>query len=192
MKLTIIILFISASLIYSQSQSELLEKAYKNNSKILLDEFLLNWQNEIKPITKEEFETQNDTVRTVYEIYDFVFNSVIYKNYHPTNFLLLSNKIEYGFADFFYDYFWKKDSIANKLIREIDTSFISKSDSISELWSEAFHEPLISMDSIMNFRPFVNNHESILSLNDYYKYNKLLFIQNKYQDNISDILINTP
>ncbi len=57
------------SFCYSQNTYELLETAYQENSITLLDSFFTIWQNDIKPISEEELNEQNDTVKAVYELF---------------------------------------------------------------------------------------------------------------------------
>jgi hypothetical protein len=173
MKLTIFILFISASLIYSQSQSELLERAYKKNSKILLDEFLLNWQNEIKTISKDELETQNDTAKAIYEIFNELFKNDTLRYYNPqinsSKYLLIQNKIRYAFADLLYDKFLRKNSYANEFIVEINPSYFANDSAISEIDRELSDGHIILSDTSFNFKPHINHHDNIVYINDSYQ-----------------------
>ncbi|MCL2328226.1 MAG: hypothetical protein FWC39_06890 [Bacteroidetes bacterium] len=59
---TLIILLLSIHYTYSQSQAELLEKAYKENSTELLKEFFCTWHQEVPPFTDAELLEWNDTL----------------------------------------------------------------------------------------------------------------------------------
>lgn len=182
-----ILLFIIFNGIVLSQQAELLEKAYRLNSQVLLVEFFMNWQNEIKPVTKDEYEQQNDTMKAVYYIYNSVFNSFEKKSF--TDYLVLSDNIYIGFYDFFYDKYWTTDTLANNIIRELDVSFVSKSDTISELWAEAFYGSRLSALEIANFRPFITGFDKIVYLNSMYKkviYNFMFGVS--YKDDFSAMI----
>ena len=59
---TLVILLLSIHYTYSQSQAELLEKAYQENSPELLKEFFCNWHQEVPPFTEAELLEWNDTL----------------------------------------------------------------------------------------------------------------------------------
>lgn len=59
------------------SQSNLLKKAYKTNSTVLLDEFMYNWERSITPISYDEFNSLSDTIQEVYTIAEAFYDSVI-------------------------------------------------------------------------------------------------------------------
>jgi hypothetical protein len=79
--IVLMILFITA-LDYSQSIDSTLHRAYKHNSKILIDEFFMNWEisnrlrdNELLRI--HEIISANDTLREIYEIVNSFYYSPV-------------------------------------------------------------------------------------------------------------------
>lgn len=63
--LPLVILLLSINYTYSQSQAELLEKAYQENSTELLKEFFCNWHQEVPPFSDAELLKQNDTIQQI-------------------------------------------------------------------------------------------------------------------------------
>jgi hypothetical protein len=124
-----------------------LEKAYKENSLTLLDSFFINWQNEIKPISDEELNLQNDTVKTIYELFNLSFTPP-----KGIRFLLVPYNINFEIVDHIYIDYWKDDSLRN-LFKQDDIDTINKYDSIPNLLLRIGGEPKICKDSIINFRP---------------------------------------
>jgi hypothetical protein len=59
------------------SQSDLLKKAYKMNSKVLLDEFMYNWERNITPISYDEFNSLSDTIQEVYNVAEVFYKSMV-------------------------------------------------------------------------------------------------------------------
>jgi hypothetical protein len=171
MKLTFVILLILINSANSQ-QKELLEKAYKHNSEIILDEFFINWQNEIRPVKSEDLKIQNDTIQSIYKIYNTVFNAVADTRL-LTRYLILSDRIEYDFVDIFYKKFWKTDSVAKKFLLEVDPDAIDSYDTIPEIWSDYQTEEKLSRDSILNFHPYIDGRNNSVFINKYYE--NLLF-----------------
>ena len=56
-----ILMFFSFSA-YAQYEGKLLEKAYKKKSTQLLDQFFMNWNKQVQPVTEEELSLMNDTI----------------------------------------------------------------------------------------------------------------------------------
>jgi len=98
---------------YPQTELEMLERAYKNNSKEELKVFFDNWSREITPITNEELSTYNDTIQEAYKVfvdfYNFNFSNLNilhpndakqYKNlYKNVNFLIVQNELKIYFVN---------------------------------------------------------------------------------------------
>jgi hypothetical protein len=109
----IIFFLFTTTFAYSQTELKILEKAYKNNSKDELKNFLDAWGLEITPITDEELSTYNDTIREAYkafvDFYNFNFSKLdimhpsdakeyrsLYKN---IDFLIVQNKLKICFVN---------------------------------------------------------------------------------------------
>ncbi len=177
MKLIIVILFIT-SISFSQ-QGELLEKAYKYNSQILLDEFFMNWHNEMPPVTNEELKIQNDTIKAIYELCRFI--------YKPLNLASISDT----------DYFWSDEykgikyaicgreriyySFVGRYKNPYDSlTIIDTTPGFSEgIYREANMYEVFKRDSINNFRPYTYESSGVqtvyLSDNYYILICKFLF-----------------
>ncbi len=176
------ILFYSLiGLSYSQSPYDCLEKAYKENSLTLLDSFFINWQNEIKPISDEELNLQNDTVKAVYELF--------YLSFTPPKgikFLVVPNEINFDIADHIYIDYWKDDSLKN-LFKQNDLDTLNEYDSIPDLLLRTGSEPRMYRDSIINFRPnnFQVRHPLFFTKKYCVTLNKFLFgIYNEKSHNL--------
>ncbi len=61
----------------SQTQCDLLEKAYQKKSTKLANLFFENWSKEIPPISKEELDDINDTVWNAYQVFKSFYNPYI-------------------------------------------------------------------------------------------------------------------
>lgn len=93
----------------AQSQSELLEKAYMQNSKELLDEFFFNWHKEIATITDKELLQLNDTIKECYNVFSAFYkphrlDSITgaknkYTIYDKVKYILVQTNIKISFVD---------------------------------------------------------------------------------------------
>jgi hypothetical protein len=168
----IISIFSLYSFAHSQTQYDLLEKAYKENSLSLLDSFFIIWQNEIKPISQEELNEQNDTVKTVYELFSYFYRpqeladitDSTYAPYSEANskakYAVIQNSIVYRFVD---KYLNRSDSLY-----EPDTvPGFSKG-----IYEDAGLDSVYSIKYIQNFIPNVKCSMKPVFLND--KYAKII------------------
>ncbi len=202
MRKTIILLYLLANLtLYSQSPSELLEGAYKNNSLDSLKQFYLNWNEEIPPVSNEELQSLNDTIRNVYEIFKLLYKPFdirslgasdrgdIYKN---VDFLLTQNDIKYAFVQkivteedidsIVVDYINKKIKDEKKKSDYLKRVNGKLSEYAMKLCRpidlEAKMEYLFE-ESITNFRPQISFPDK-----------KILFLTSKYEAILNDFLGN--
>ena len=111
--LLIVFFLFTISFAYPQTELEMLEKAYKNNSKEELKAFFDAWSREITPITNEELLTYNDTIQEAYKVfvdfYNFNFSNLNilhpddakrYKNlYKNIDFLIVQNSLKIYFVN---------------------------------------------------------------------------------------------
>lgn len=174
---------------YAQSQSDLLEKAYKKKSVEMLTRFFDNWADEIKP---NENAIVNDTILEAYRVFK--------EFYHPTKLSLLGGS-EWGDSIyknsryfitqaqlkkiFFVDKIYSEDEADSVAIAKIKE--IHKNDSLLQSRlierrqnghlsyltlesygpaSEYFKEKTPSLvDSIIEFYPHIdNNHQKVVYL----------------------------
>jgi|SRR4030095_11347772 len=80
LKNIILMIFLISALDYSQSIDSTLHKAYKYNSKIILDEFFMNWENSNRLRDSElqrinEIIDANDTLKEIFEIVNSFYYS---------------------------------------------------------------------------------------------------------------------
>ena len=143
---------------YPQTKLEMLERAYKNNSKKELKVFLDNWSREITPITNEELSTYNDTIKEAYKVFvDF------YNNYRLDSSYSKEYNDMYENVDFLI--------VPNAL-------YIFFEDSL--LYRDWFERNGKLTDSIMNFRPTVQCNGKIpLYLSKKYKEGMDIFLKDK-------------
>jgi hypothetical protein len=93
----------------SQKRDSLLSKAYNAKSSLQLELFFKNWLLETSAISDADFKNLNDTIQNVYLVFQNFYNPIdinktggsewgndIYKN---VKYLLVQDKIEYGFVD---------------------------------------------------------------------------------------------
>jgi hypothetical protein len=196
---TIFLLVIS---FVSQSQSiekKQLDIAYKTNSKELLKEFFLKWENDIKSLSKEEEYMLNDTLKQVYNAYiEFYkpnrirklggseFGDKIYKN---VKYYVVQNRLKIFFTDKIY--YSKKEVeeyiplriTQSKLPDSVKQNLLKRNNGkLSERVIERYNPnnirienlKFIKRDSILNFRPKINIRSR-----------KIVFLNNKYEKEIS-------
>ena len=91
-----------------------LEEAYLADSPELYEEYLLQWQQQIRPINPVEFGRLSDTERAVYKIYEAFYNPLnLYKYcttgrcpefgsniYAGIDYVVIQNNIEYSLTDY--------------------------------------------------------------------------------------------
>jgi len=138
-KYIVIACLIITTVTYSQTQGKLLEQAYKKKSTELLNQFFINWHNEIPTISNTEFSNLNDTLKQAYNVFtafykpcaiDSVggseFGNKLYENVdylivqNETKIYITSDKLyytdqeKYDFAvEYYHNWNNLKDSIKN-------------------------------------------------------------------------------
>lgn len=95
--------------LHGQDQSQVLESAYRNNSHKQLDSFFTRWSIETPSLSSAEIHRLNDTARNVYELFKQFYDPLDIqrmggsefgnKIYAGTKYLVVQDKIMYGFAD---------------------------------------------------------------------------------------------
>ncbi|NDV94460.1 hypothetical protein D0T84_05930 [Dysgonomonas sp. 521] len=172
-KILIILLLFFCILDYAQAQ-DILETAYKKKSKIMLNDFFRNWQEEIKPIGKDELLSLSDTIQNTYKVFSAFYKPLdlisvgnsewgdsIYQNVKT---LIVQNSVKIYFVDKVYYTEEETDSIVTCFIKKSATSekvidrrrinlYLEASGSINDMLG--YKEVLT--DSIMDFRPNVNS-----------------------------------
>jgi len=69
MKIILIFILFYSSFLIAQTQEELLNQAYVQNSYELLDKFFENWRMEKTPITDEEYQKLSEVEKDVYDLF---------------------------------------------------------------------------------------------------------------------------
>ena len=205
--LLIVFFLFTITFAYSQTELNVLKKAYKNQSTEELKNFFDAWSREISPITDVELLTYNDTIQQAYKAFIAFYKphrldslggsewgNDIYKN---VDFLIVQNKLKIYFTDKIYYTEQEKEEFVINEINRIFSDSASKRltwlerDENGKLSSRAFEYFGIDnrvilkeeklTDSIMNFRPSVNcNGKLPLFLTK--KYDKILndFLENEH------------
>jgi len=164
--LLIVFFLFTITFAYSQTELDMLEKAYKNQSTEELKNFFDAWSQEIPPITDTELSTYNDTIQQAYKLFvdfynyaaDSIYSEWYNELYKDVAFLIVQNTLKIYFV--------------NKLHIEGQ-----KGDGVRKL-----------TDSIMDFRPNIQrNGKKTLFLTK--KYEKIMntFVRNEKYENLLDI-----
>jgi hypothetical protein len=187
-----IFLLLSVTALYSQSQKELLEEAYDDNSVQLLEKFFENWRKEKLPINDSEYNKLNDVQKDVYDLFYEFYNPLDMKHmrleeweytmYENIKYVIISNKIEYEFTktlnedEIFENYVkkvWKDDSA--KITEYLnDTAYKRFCFDNLIVWGSI---ETYGLDSIKNFRPRVKFTDA-----------KPLYIRKYYKNLLSEFL----
>jgi len=209
--LTTIFLLVISFLAQSQSIEKQLDIAYKTNSKELLKEFFLKWENDIKPLSKEEANMLNDTLKQVHNAYiEFYkpnrirklggseFGNKIYKN---LKYYVVQNRLKIFFTDKIY--YSKKEVekyiplriTQSKLPDSVKQNLLKRNNGkLSERVIERYNPnnirienlKFIKRDSILNFRPKINiRSRKIVFLNINYQKEISLFLSDSTDTKIS-------
>ena len=107
---TIILLSLLCSNGFSQTQEELLYKAYEECSYELLEQFFENWRLEKTPITDEEYKALPDVEKDVYDLFYEFYNPLDLSNlklekfeydyYKNIKYVIIKPYIKYSFTCF--------------------------------------------------------------------------------------------
>lgn len=184
--LHIFFILLSTSL-YSQ---DLLEQAYKNKSEKELNHFFRNWQENIPPITNEEFKNETDTIQEAYKIFTAFYHphhlvTTDKKSkqdisiYHKVNYYIVQNSLKISFQDKIY--------YSEEEIGQIITNYINTVDDPLKELGEFTDEQLQHM------------HVSINVLDQYrenqlkrYKEEKGVYIKLLEERGVLDKMLNSP
>jgi hypothetical protein len=212
-KQTTIFLLLISFLVHSQSIEKQLNIAYKTNSKELLKDFFLKWENEMKPLPIEQEKNINDTLKQVYKAYVEFYNpsrinklggsefgNKIYKN---VKYFVVQNSLKMFFTDKIY---YSEKEVEEFIPLRITQSKLSdsakqnllkrKNGKLSERVIERYNPnnirfenlKLIKRDSILNFRPKINiGSKKIVFLNDIYEKEISRFLSDSTKTNIQPI-----
>jgi hypothetical protein len=188
-----LLLFFAA---HSQPAEKLLKKAYRKNSVELLNEFFKKWQSEIQPITENELQLLDDTLKNTYEVYD-QFVHWINRNSSKYHYVLVQNSIRIDFASKVYFSASDLDSIilihllADTTLEQTEKErFLKKSSGSFSPLVKALYAPDLNQLSkstsfiqALNFRPVLKINEKVLYLNENYR--KILddFLNTKSDEN---------
>jgi len=120
----LIALLISSSTIYSQTIDSSLISAYKHHSKIILNEFFMNWEHSFE-ISSSEIINQNDTVKELFNILNEFYSSFI-NNKSAIGYSPLSDTTRYFImADtVVYNYFKLKELPPDIILKDTSLYFI--------------------------------------------------------------------
>lgn len=185
-----ILFFVNLS--FSQTQEELLEEAYDNNSVKLLENFFENWRKEKLPINDSEYNKLSNVQKDVYDLFYEFYNPLDMKHmkleeweytmYENVKYVIIKNKIHYSFTktlnqdEIFEDNIrakYKDDSL--EMVKFLNDS------AFKAFWGE--HLLTLGMlktynrDSIKNFHPNVKFTKA-----------KLLYFRKKCHKIISEFL----
>lgn len=172
-KVLIILLLFICILDYAQAQ-DILETAYKKRSKEMLNDFFRNWQEEIKPIGKEELLSLSDTIQNTYKAFSAFYRPLELLSvgnsewgdsiYQHVNTLIVQNSVKIYFIDKVYYTEEETDSIATCFINKnatsekiIDKSRINLYIEVHGSINNVLGYKEVLTDSIMDFRPDVNS-----------------------------------
>ena len=204
-----VILLFSTSYIYSQPETKILEKAYKEKSTTKLKDFFIVWSQDVPPITDTNLLEFNDTIQQTYKAFisfykphrlDSIGGSEWGNDiYKKVDFVIVQNAIKIYFTDKVY---YSAQETEEYIVDEINRKYFDKdSTRISMLerlknrdgtinehyfyffgpYSRENARDRILTDSIMDFRPVVRCDEKTpLFLTE--KYNKIInsFLGNNY------------
>ena len=204
----LVILLFSTSYTYSQSETKMLEKAYKEKSTTKLKDFFVVWSQDVLPITETELLEFNDTIQQTHKAFVSFYKphrldsiggsewrNEIYKN---VDFLIVQNVIKIYFTD---KVFYSEQEIEKYIVDEINRRYLDKdSTRISMLerlknkdgtinefyfynfgpYSREKYRNRILTDSIMDFRPAIHCVEKTP-----------LFLTKKYNEIINSFLGNS-
>lgn len=134
-KICFLILFLITIRGFAQNTFSKLEDAYEKRSHKSLRKFFIDWEGEIKPITKTELETLPVLQQEIYAIFKSFYNPLIILplirenqfNYKKPNYWVLQNQIRYQVIDVF--------------IKDKNNFAIGKNN--------------LKTDTILNFRPVI-------------------------------------
>lgn len=154
-------------MLFSQPMGTMLQKAYENNSKIMLDEFFAKWEADVSPVISGELDKQSSEVISVYGLtayYYDCFNSDPFAKYKLERYTNLLTDLNYYVAN---------NSITYHVLdlENIDTTY--------EVYRAAWDAS--KKDSIINFRPNIklaSQERQIKTLyltNDFYEYIREFF-----------------
>ncbi len=97
-----ILIYASNNLSAQEQIKNKLSEAYKDSSCTLIKIFFEEWENEIKPISIEEYNLLSDTVKNVYKVFNSFCNYILkeypYK-FKDTPYYLVQNQIEYTISN---------------------------------------------------------------------------------------------
>ena len=205
-KLCMILIFLfSGYYIYSQSEKEMLEKAYKGKLATELKDFLIAWSQDVSPITDVELSAYNDTIQQAYKTFiafykphrlDSISNSEWGTDiYEKVDFLIVQNFVKIYFTDdkiYYTEQEWEnfvvdKINQARSMSKKNRTYWLKRgedgklSDHTLGNFSPHNYFQNWMVDSIVNFRPFINcNGKTPIFLTK--KYDEILndFLGNEY------------
>jgi len=137
----LIILIFGCFSLNAQTDSILLEQAYKKKSVKMLDQFFMNWRKAVPTVTNEELSQMNDTIRSAYKVFECYYNK--HNKYKNVKYLIIQNKL---------------------------FIHVSDENDIEKMKDEDFFYWEIKYDSITNFRPRINIKNRIpVYLTSYYE-----------------------
>jgi hypothetical protein len=181
-KIFILILFTS-SLVFSQSQEELLNKAFEQKSYKLLDKFFENWRMEKTPISDEEYQKLSDIEKDVYDVfYEFYNPKINHKiDFSKKNsaensfdkyvkFYVMDTKINYGilFSDNYDSLMrihWRNEHKGSKKYNNslyiynpfIENDKLNESEIYNYFYDEYLFDSISTCEHISDFRPFIKD-----------------------------------
>jgi len=146
------------------SQEELLNLAYQNKSNGMLGEFFSRWQQEIQPISEQEFASQSEIEQTIHEIFEKFYDPRYPSKLGGSEW---GDKLYQGHSYFI---------VHNKLYyRQVD-----EPGSENTLWfssREEYEQFVATRDSIDNFRPRLDFSKT-----------KVVYLTEKYESLLNDFL----
>lgn len=198
--LSILLIVLCFSVEGQNSNAKLLKKAYKKQSQEMLVQFFQNWDHEISPITANEFDHFNDTLKNAYWVFQEFYTpddlkriggsefGEIYKN---VNYMIAQNDLLVYQTDQIYFSQEEIDSLVLSNLYRIHK--ISESDTAAmNLWKRRYSKNPESMkhwfyetdgkrkDSVLfrveNFRPITSSTTNVVYLTTDYSNTLLNFL----------------
>lgn len=194
--LTFVLFALSMNLNAQNKNFRLLKKAYRKDSKELLHQFFQNWDQEIPPISEEEFSSLNDTLQQAYLVFESFYTPrdlsrlvgfPYTEHYANVNFLMVQNSLHVGMRNQIYYSDQEIDSILlSNIYRIYDVE--EKDIEMQERWKKRFEtdrQAMLEMygpigqfndkstDTFLciveNFRPRITPDSAVVYLREDYK-----------------------
>jgi hypothetical protein len=189
--LTLVVLLSVFSVLFAQTESDKLNKAYSRRSQKLLKEFFEDWQEKSKPISDSEYNQLNDTIKEAYKVFESFYNpkdlekyggsEELYGIYKNIEFAIIQNSVQVFRGKKVY---YTAEEIDSFMVASVtnnpnyDSAFkakmLKRDNGELNIMTQNFFYPyspehlkLQKVDDVLNFRPRISVIKSLYFLPKY-------------------------